>query len=73
MRHGGAHSLEKNFNKRNQKHMPPTTVALRLWQAWLQALSGSCQRMLYVEGADRELRKSEDATHFATDGPAPRR
>ena len=26
-----------------------------------------------VEGADRELRKSEDATHFATDGPAPRR
>ncbi len=27
---------------------------------------------LYVEGADRELRKSEDATHFATDGPAPR-
>ena len=22
---------------------------------------------------DRELRKSEDATHFATDGPAPRR
>ena len=26
-----------------------------------------------IEGADRELRKSEDATHFATDGPAPRR
>ena len=26
-----------------------------------------------LEGADRELRKSEDATHFATDGPAPRR
>ena len=26
-----------------------------------------------VEGADRELRKSGDATHFATDGPAPRR
>jgi len=26
-----------------------------------------------VEGADRELRKSEDATHLATDGPAPRR
>ena len=25
-----------------------------------------------LEGADRELRKSEDATHFATDGPAPR-
>ena len=25
-----------------------------------------------VEGADRELRKSRDATHFATDGPAPR-
>ena len=24
-------------------------------------------------GVDRELRKSEDATHFATDGPAPRR
>ena len=22
---------------------------------------------------NRELRKSEDATHFATDGPAPRR
>ena len=29
--------------------------------------------ILEVEGADRELRKSEDATHFATDGPAPRR
>ena len=26
-----------------------------------------------VEGADRELRKSRDATNFATDGPAPRR
>ena len=26
-----------------------------------------------IEGADRELRKSRDATHFATDGPAPRR
>ena len=26
-----------------------------------------------LEGADRELRRSEDATHFATDGPAPRR
>ncbi|EOD36371.1 hypothetical protein EMIHUDRAFT_226389 [Emiliania huxleyi CCMP1516] len=26
-----------------------------------------------VEGADPELRKSGDATHFATDGPAPRR
>ena len=26
-----------------------------------------------IKGADRELRKSEDATHFATDGPAPRR
>ena len=26
-----------------------------------------------LEGADRELRKSRDATHFATDGPAPRR
>ena len=26
-----------------------------------------------VKGADREFRKSEDATHFATDGPAPRR
>ena len=26
-----------------------------------------------LEGADRELRKSGDATHFATDGPAPRR
>ena len=26
-----------------------------------------------VEGEDRELRKSGDATHFATDGPAPRR
>ena len=25
-----------------------------------------------IEGADRELRKSRDATHFATDGPAPR-
>ena len=25
------------------------------------------------KGVDRELRKSEDATHFATDGPAPRR
>ena len=24
-------------------------------------------------GADPELRKSEDATHVATDGPAPRR
>ena len=31
------------------------------------------QSVVYVEGADRELRKSEDATHFATDGPAPRR
>jgi len=33
--------------------------------------------MLYTVGAlpraDRELRKSRDATHFATDGPAPRR
>ena len=28
---------------------------------------------LKLEGADRELRKSRDATHFATDGPAPRR
>ena len=28
---------------------------------------------LPVEGADRELRKSGDATHLATDGPAPRR
>ena len=26
-----------------------------------------------IEGADRELRKSRDATHLATDGPAPRR
>ena len=26
-----------------------------------------------VKGVDRELRKSGDATHFATDGPAPRR
>jgi len=26
-----------------------------------------------IEGVDRELRKSGDATHFATDGPAPRR
>jgi len=26
-----------------------------------------------IKGVDRELRKSEDATHFATDGPAPRR
>mmetsp|Transcript_46608 Transcript_46608/g.151457 ORF Transcript_46608/g.151457 Transcript_46608/m.151457 type:complete len:283 (+) Transcript_46608:567-1415(+) len=26
-----------------------------------------------IEGVDRELRKSRDATHFATDGPAPRR
>ena len=26
-----------------------------------------------IEGMDAELRKSEDATHFATDGPAPRR
>ena len=26
-----------------------------------------------LKGVDRELRKSEDATHFATDGPAPRR
>ena len=26
-----------------------------------------------LEGADPELRKSGDATHFATDGPAPRR
>ena len=26
-----------------------------------------------IKGADRELRKSGDATHFATDGPAPRR
>ena len=26
-----------------------------------------------IRGADRELRKSRDATHFATDGPAPRR
>ena len=26
-----------------------------------------------LEGADRELRKSGDATHLATDGPAPRR
>ena len=28
---------------------------------------------LPLKGVDRELRKSEDATHFATDGPAPRR
>jgi len=27
----------------------------------------------HLEGADPELRKSEDATHFATDCPAPRR
>ena len=27
----------------------------------------------WLEGEDRELRKSRDATHFATDGPAPRR
>ena len=27
----------------------------------------------HIEGADPELRKSEDATHVATDGPAPRR
>ena len=26
-----------------------------------------------LRGEDRELRKSRDATHFATDGPAPRR
>ena len=26
-----------------------------------------------IEDVDRELRKSGDATHFATDGPAPRR
>ena len=26
-----------------------------------------------LKGEDREMRKSEDATHFATDGPAPRR
>ena len=26
-----------------------------------------------LKGAHRELRKSGDATHFATDGPAPRR
>ena len=29
--------------------------------------------LVEVEGADRELRKSRDATHLATDGPAPRR
>ena len=29
-------------------------------------------KLFQLEGADRELRKSEDATHFATDGPAPR-
>ena len=29
--------------------------------------------MSCLEGADREWRKSEDATHFSTDGPAPRR
>ena len=28
---------------------------------------------MLVEGVDRELRKSRDATHLATDGPAPRR
>ena len=26
-------------------------------------------KLVNIEGADRELRKSEDATHFATDGP----
>ena len=26
----------------------------------------------FLKGVDRELRKSRDATHFATDGPAPR-
>ena len=33
-------------------------------------LSGTTHR---GKGVDRELRKSEDATHLATDGPAPRR
>ena len=28
---------------------------------------------IIIKGMDRELSKSRDATHFATDGPAPRR
>ena len=36
-------------------------------------LGPHCCTVLSVEGADRELRKSGDATHLATDGPVPRR
>ena len=36
-------------------------------------VDGSANPTMPIEGMDRELTKSGDATHLATDGPAPRR